>query len=491
VNLFTQFAIIPIYLTHWDSEAYGLWLALQAAINIFEIFDYGHQGYLQNEFLRIGIRRRRYLRKTYWSSMLMAFVIGLVQVIIIYALCRLYPQRINATFFKGASSQYSSTIISLTLLNLIAWWLTGSCGGVTVRMMAALGYYSRFAWWAVLSAILCNIFPAIAVLFGADLWVAGLVQLAGIFIYNIPQGYIMWRLLIKDGFQPVPPDIGLALRNLIRSQYITLTSAVDQIRTQGVRLLLLPLSGARELTAFTTMRTGANVLLQGVNSVTGPLIPELMRFLNSRDQSKTEVALVSLWFLVLVALSPGMIILQVVAPAAFTWWTRGRIPFDPLLFATISLSVVVYAIAQPAVAVVQGNNRLPVRLTISIATGLCIAGGLFLLLHWIGIQGAGFALLAAEIVSAVGYEWDARRWMAANGMSWPVAAYQRVLVCLLGTAVGTALIVLQPRFTWLILALILPLQGLLLLNYWHSLSLPVRQYLRGLFQKRLFHGRQK
>jgi O-antigen/teichoic acid export membrane protein len=238
------------------------------------------------------------------------------------------------------------------------------------------------------------------------------------------------------------------------------------MRQQGVRLVLAPLTGATGLATFATMRTGANVALQGLNTIINPLLPDLMRFLHDRDQKRSEAAFATIWIVVIVLLAPGVVILQVFIQPFFIFWTQGKISFDPLLFALLSLGVLIYAIVQPAMAVVIGNNLTRLQLALAAMAAAVLFALLFILVPAVGILGAAIALLAAEIAAAVGYKISAVRWLKQNNLAWPDRAFGHALIAVSIAAAALTTVVVVPEYNWLILVVSLLCFGLNARRYW-------------------------
>jgi O-antigen/teichoic acid export membrane protein len=124
-------------------------------------------------------------------------------------------------------------------------------------------------------------------------------------------------------------------------------------------------------------------------------------------------------------------------PYIFHAWTRGKIGFDPALFGLFSLTLLVYSVARPSAAVLQGNNLLRLQLGISVAVSVIAICGIFVLTPTFGIDGAAAALLLAEAVGTmltVQFGW---RWLRANGIAFPWRLFG---VALSSIAVATAAI---------------------------------------------------
>lgn len=478
VTTISQLALVPLYLTYWDAKTYGVSLAVLALTSVICTLDFGHQTFLQFEFLRIGRDNRTELSKYLWSGVCTGIMIclaqlGFITLILITGLIPYILDRTNA--LDEATIRDAGKLL---LLQGIAWFTSTSIPGLFHRALAPFGYYPRMSWWSFLYLVMSTITPAIAVILGAGLLETGIVSLCTSVAYCIPLYYDMLRLLRKEAISFSKPSWEIGRRNFIRSLALSAKGLLENVRHQGVRLILVPLLGANGLAAFSTMRTVANVALKGLNTITNPIMPELMRFLHQRDQARTEVAFGTVWTVVIALLAPALLIMQAVAEPLFSAWTRGQIQFEPVLFATLSLSILVYAAAQPAMAVVVGNNLLKPQLALSILAACVVIGGVILLVPIVGMVGGGIALLLAEILSTTGYRLIAQRWLKFNGLQWPRYAAMLASISVWISASGMGAMILLPDFKLIIL-----FTSLLALlwnswRYWQSLPAVALQRLK-------------
>src|SRR5690606_35817719 len=233
-----------------------------------------------------------------------------------------------------------SASIVLTLQS-ITWLVCTSIVGLISRAVAPFGHWPRTAWWGFAHAIMNAAIPVTAVTLGADLLWTGVASSTGLIIYSLPVYFALFKLLGKEGVRPRKPSFKLGYRNFTKSLAIFLRLLLENLRHQGARLLISPLAGTAGLAAFSTMRTGANVALQGLNSVINPIMPDLMRFLHQRDRERSEAAFSTIWIVVVVAIAPGIVLVQTFVEPFYVLWTHGKIPFNPLLFSLLSLAVLV------------------------------------------------------------------------------------------------------------------------------------------------------
>lgn len=469
VTLLSQVALVPIYLSHWSVVTYGTWLAIQALFSITSMLDYGHQEFLGYEFLRIGRDNLQELSRCIWSGASAGLFISLAQL----GLLLLFLGTGFLPVLLGKSASVTPELLheaSLVLLfQSVSWMLSTSVTGLLFRALAPFGYYPRMAWWNLTGSILSTLAPVIAVLLGAKLLVTGLVTASVTILFSIPIYIDLFRLLRREKVPFSKPSAQLGWQNMLRSLAVSGKWLLENARQQGVRLILAPLAGAVGLTAFSTMRTGANVALQGLNTIVNPLMPELMRFLHQRDQVRVESAFSTVWFVLVAVLAPAMVVVQAFVEPLYLLWTRGRVPFNPLLFATLSLSVLIYALAQPAMAVTKGNNLLRPQLLLALLAALLVVGGVYLLVPLLGIVGAGITLVLAEIVATAGYQIVAQRWLRQNGLLWPQHHFVLANVSVVIAMLSMGALVLLPQAKWVILPVALLLLAGNLWRYWQSL----------------------
>jgi O-antigen/teichoic acid export membrane protein len=320
-------------------------------------------------------------------------------------------------------------LILILAVNIMIRTLFEYPSAIIAGALCCFGYQPKYAWLGLIAQCVRPLGVLAAILCGLNVLGVVLVELL---LPSIVGFIIFWWIIRRwaktNQIWGWLTDFKKAFRLWLYSLLNFGKDLSEMFRQQGIQLILAPMSGVAGLTAFATMRTGANVALQGLGTITSPLMPELMRFLNQRDQVRTEAAFATVWLLLMAILAPGVIFLQLCIRPLFELWTRGKVVFDPALFALMSLGVLVYAMAQPAMAVVQGNNLLKPQLVVSSIAGILVILVMCLLVPRIGILGSGLALLAGEVVAAVGYLRVASRWLKSNGLSWPKSAYASVIL---------------------------------------------------------------
>jgi O-antigen/teichoic acid export membrane protein len=172
----------------------------------------------------------------------------------------------------------------------------------------------------------------------------------------------------------------------------------------------------------------------------------------------------------------------------FPIWTRGKIAFDPALFSMLSTGVLVFALAQPAAAVIAGNNLPRSQLAVSVLAAVITVGGMLLFVPMYGIRGAAMALLAAEIINLLCYVVRATAWMRDNKMRWPLHAFGAASISVAVAAAGLSAMTLVPDFRAQCLTASLVLEGLVTFFYWRQLPPIARARAIGLLARFLPSG---
>lgn len=479
VTFVTQLLLVPVYLSYWSPELYGLWLSVLAFVAIWTTLDFGHAEYLGFEFLKLGRSNRDEISLRLWSSIGLAFGVGLIELTIIglivyYDLAGILLGDIS---IANVNVMRDSGLVIMALY--FAWLTNGYIAGILQRALYPFGYYPRTSWWAVGNSVIVSAAPIVAIIMGADLLKAGLALAFADVIYNLVYWFDLVRLARVENIWFKKIQLSYGFKDYRNSLVLSGKSFLEKLRHQGIRVILAPLSGAGGVAAFSTMRTGANVALQGLSTITNPMLPELMRFLNQQDQQRTEAVFGMVW-MVVILLAPAVVILQVFVEPLYIIWTRDSISFDPLLFGLLSLGVLIYGLAQPPISVIRGNNLLKPQLLIAMLASVIVVGGMFLLVPVLGILGAAIALLASEIIVFSYFSYIAKRWLGRQEMVWPKYSFRIAVTSVWMAGMAMAVIVFYPLYQWAALAVAFPLFGWNIWHYWKSLPAIASSKVRGL-----------
>ena len=478
--ILSQIIVTPIYLGYWAANEYGIWLAIVAITEVMQIPGIAHQNYVGNELLRYSNTDQTMFSRILKSGLKIGFAYGILELAAATCFALLTPASFWAETVPGAFlTEFRVALVAMAVGNGLLW----NWGGLWVRCGNAMGRYERGVWWGIADVLVKTVAPLSVIPFGAGITTSVSVGTAAVLLLHAACIYDLRENVLPSIDDSATGEWRLGFRNFQHSLLLSLRSVLDIARTTGVRLILIPLAGVDQLTAFATMRTGANAALQGLSSITNPLLPELMRFLNMRDQQRSEAALGTIWMLLVGGMIPGVVILQTAAPFFFTLWTRNKIVFDPLLFGTLSLGVLVFAASQPAMAIAIGNNLVRQLLFISLCVAVLTTGGLIVLVPMWGLRGAGVSLLVGEIFATACFVRGSAKWLETKGMFWPTRAFTIVTGSVFLSGAAILAISLRPDWNGTSLPLFLVLESLFVFLYWRSLPSIAQEKINGMFNR--------
>lgn len=489
ITLISQLALVPIYLSFWTPETYGIWLALQTFYALGTIFGMAHLTFLENEFIRIGAADIKALERTLWSAIPIALLIAVAQLVVVTALWRMGLLARLLAPNEVANSPLITAAVWVALAQMINWLLTVAGASVVVRALCGIGYYARYAWLGVPFVIFNAVVPVAVLAAGGGLLAVGLSQVAVAFLFNSIWLLDGIRIATRSGMKYALPDLRLGSLTLHRSVYVLLRLFLEMARQTGFRLVMLPVVGPSKLAEFSTQRTAGNTVNQCMNSVYGPLLPELMRYVRDKKQEHMEGAFSILWMLLVLIFCPLTVLLQTVMPTVFPWWTRHAFAYDGVLLCYLSAGVIVNMVSMPAMAICSANNLVTLQLRIAVFAAILLFLTLLPLIHAIGIRGAAIALLIGEIGASVMYIRDSAQWLRQAALAWPVRSFNICAVAVTLTISTCAAIAMWPRATESWLAIYLALWWLSATSLWKAAPAQARRYLADRIKEIALSGR--
>ena len=476
-NILGQIATVPIFLSHWNAATYGVWLIMIGSFGYLFLLSFAFQQYAYGEMLKAGAGARDSVRAIWRISVVMAFIVAAVELVIVWVLT-------SDSFLAWVvpdlyATPMAGTVAFLLLLYSAMNFLTMPLNAITAHANTVHGHYPRVAFWALVNAVFRLVAPAIAVLAGAGFETAVMVYVLAHVASILPALWDMLRLAQREGlFQPTPLDWRQGARNVVLSLPLAARTLIDSFRQQGFRLLLGAFIGPVAVSVLATTRTFANVLHQGLSTITAPVLPELMRYVIDRDQERVEGAFAIVWLCLFALLVPSVLILCLLAEPVFLYWTRGAVSFDPILFLSLVMAVIVFAAAQPAVAILQGQNRVGWLIGAAVAATAGLGALSLALMPPLGLRGAGAALLGAEVCALAVALIGATRALAQDGLAFPQRSFVLVLanVAVAGGLTLVAVLVFDGKAV----AFVLPLTTNLVFAalYWGTIPALARASIR-------------
>lgn len=388
--------LVPILLTFWGNETYGIWIVLNAGYIILQTLDSGQQSFIGNELNLKFFSNRNELQTVLASSLRMASLIGILQLIFVFLLILS-----NSThLFLGLSlivveKEYLN--ICLILL-VISWISSGTYTSILNKLMIPYGFYSKSIWWSIYNKIGNFIILVIIAMNNGSILDATIGISLFTIIFNslllyrirllIPDVYPWWKNANwKTGFT-----------NLKRSSWISATGILSQLSNNGLVILITYLFGAITVPIFTTLRTLTNSATQITNTIIQPLQPELVKFNVKKDFLRILETFDLNWIISGFLINVGILIVLPFLPDLYYMWTRGKIDFDLNLFLVLALAVSIYNFGSVLVFYLHSLNRVTQQFTLTAVKLSIIFLISILLSKVIGLLAVGIGIALSELI---------------------------------------------------------------------------------------------
>ena len=390
--------LVPLILKYWGAEKYGLWISLFAFASILKTLDAGHQNYVGNEFNKAFFIDIKLAKKVLGSGFFIAILLGFLEIFVcyIFAWNIICPQKIGleTDFSINHNLRYSFFCF------IFIWGISGSVGGLLVRVILPLGIYAKTAIFSLIYK-----FAEIAIIVYAVLWNLDLSFLLLLYslitlVYNIFLfNYV--RIVLPNYFpwwQSV--DWKLGFRNFSKSLILTANGFIEQFNSTGIVLLVSKSLGVLFIPVFTTIRTVTNMVLQVSNLVTNPLSPEIIRYHILNDDRKIGLVLNTNWFVSGLLVNLPFLIISPFIGFLYSLWVKNSLVFDSSLYYLLTLSVAFVNFGRSYFTYLSGINSLGAMMIITVARFSLTFGLSIFLLPIYEFNGIGVAILIAESISS-------------------------------------------------------------------------------------------
>lgn len=326
--------LVPLFLRAWGSNGYGRWLVLMALVSYLSLLDFGGQNYIGN-LLAIDYakdKQEEFREKLSEGVSLFTFIVLIVFILLVIVLFGLMNSSLPV--LGNALSVEERWII----LFLASAFLLSIPSGVYITAYRASGLFVR------------------GTMLGNVLGLANVVLCATLLYFEVsPFGYALLFLavavigtivIILDSRRSMEAcsqiRIGLSeakrgrkhLRGALKFWFLALANGLNQ---QGVLLVLAIFTSPVVVALYATHRTAAGLVGYIGSVLQAPLWPELS-FLWAQDR-REELRKVVLSAIRIVMLISGLaaLMMWVLLPFIYPFWTGKQLQLQPVLFAVFLL----------------------------------------------------------------------------------------------------------------------------------------------------------
>ena len=392
INLIIQIGSVPLFIHFWGKLLYGEWIVLSTIPSYFGLSDLGFANAAGTEMtMLVGRGDKAGALKVFQSAWVLVTGLSLVVTLTMLGLVRFLPLG-RWLHISTLTHAEITTVVSILVFQVFFDLQTGLIGngyrcdghyavGTMVRNTQRLAEFLAAA-----IALLCHahlIALALAVM---------LTRLTGNLLSMLdirrrsPWLQVGWTHAdwptLKRITSPALTFMGFPLGNALS--------------LQGMVTVIDATLGPVAVVIFSTSRTLTRFVWQILNAITNTIWVELSTAFGANDIALARslhrrACQAAMWLAVISSAA-----LFVAGPTIYRLWTRGKVPFDPVLFGLLLLVVIANSLWSTSYVVLLAVNRhqkLAVVYVLATALSLGLA---FLLTPLIGLHGAALALLVID-----------------------------------------------------------------------------------------------
>jgi len=391
VSIVIQLISLPIYLSKWNLETYGVWLTLAAIPAYFSMADIGMVSVAGTRMtILVGKGDLKTANRVFQSAQLFVGLSCLAVAAIAFPIIFLSP-------FDALQPPNTRTTLFILVLVVL---LSMACGLVNAvykathryalgifmetntRLLEWLGAMIGFFWSGTFLAIAIGMFAARAIAF-----------LALAFLSTNGSVGLTWgtkNAASREVKQMIAPSLG----------YMTFPIS-NALSFQGYTLLAAAILGPLAVAIFSIYRTLARIVVQATSILSHALSPELSRLFGAGHHKEfKKIALRSTAIGVLGSLLMSAVVF-LASPYLLQIWAQGKVPFTASLMALFLLYAAIAGCWHIPRIVLMAVNRHS-----KLGTIVLIVSIISLMLAWVlgkifGIEGLVASMMVAELLITI------------------------------------------------------------------------------------------
>lgn len=361
VLLFVQnVLIVPVLISHWGNDKFGLWITCYAFIVLMRTLDIGHQNFVGNEFTKYLNLDLSIARDILGSGVRIALFTGGIEVLVFLVLVwfGLEDQIIGTEIDDG---------IRLGILTLmIVWWLVGGVGGILARVLPAIGQFDRSIIWAIANRII-EIALLLVVAFN-DFKLSQLLFLMSIFTF-------VFSILLLFDIKKIASNLypwwtygswKMGFKNLAVSTSLTVNNFIEQFNSNGLIILISNLLSPSHVPVFTTIRTASNMLTQVNQIIISPILPDVIKYHSIGEKGKVMQFLEINCYITSILIIIPLFVISPFLAKLYEIWLVGKIEYDFLLGSTMFSGVLFILFGKGFILYLAGINHVKALLYVNL-----------------------------------------------------------------------------------------------------------------------------
>lgn len=399
VTIGTQLTGVPIFLTFWDMEIYGIWLMLCAFPIYIAIADFGIATIAGNKMTMLcADHRHAEANKVFQSALLMCSLIA-VGLFLLCLVCAYGYQNIAPARFAYMNS----------LLVLVAAALLALIGNLFDSLFRSVGQYAKGTLLVTTSRLMEWVFSIVGVLFFGTIEAAAIGFLFGRLLMTLVNLVIAIRTVKVYQWSFAQSSIGTVRELLSPSLAFMAFPLGNAINLQGITMLIGFLLGPADVVIYNTYRTVSRILVQAVSLVTKPVWPELSAAFGIHDIAKAKylVRLMALYAFGFTLL--GFLLLYLFGNLLIDFWTKNQVQIDPGVYGYVLSAAAICAFSQVFITLIVSTNSHIAYCKFFIFSSAFNFVGIYVFRGYIDLFDIAVLMFVIECVLFVAAYWFAKK----------------------------------------------------------------------------------
>lgn len=353
VTLLIQFGSVPLLLSAWGAQTFGLWLVISAIPSYLALADFGFSSAAANDMTLATARgAHEQARGAFQSVLALNALVSLGLVAIVSAIVLLVPDR----FLPQTALIGGAEVRLVWILQTLQVAATLSCGAFGGGFQSS----GRYAL-GILLASSARLLESLALVAGAFLFhgfapaaalmlavrLAALVGMAALLLRAAP-----WLSL---GFHHA--SLADIRRLMSPALAVTALPAAFAVSLQGFVLVIGATLSLDAVAVFSTARTLTRSVIQAGNVVNSAIMPEVTRAFGAHDVPRLR-RLIRLNLISVVCLNAcALATIAMFGSGIVAAWTRGRIAPDPVLITGLAAVAALHSLWLSQANLILAVNR--------------------------------------------------------------------------------------------------------------------------------------
>ncbi len=389
--------LVPLLLSNWGKDKYGVYIAIFAFIQILRTIDIGHQSYIGNEYGKTQFLDKHKANSILASSIMMALVLGGIEFLLFIVLWFT-----GAVYSLLAINPQDSTMILLGVMCMVLmWWIVGSVSGIMARVVLCKGLYPESVLWDILLKILEIILLVIAGIINLSLFnLLWMLAVINVVIFAIVLRWSMRHFIEVKQIWSMG-NWREAVINFRNSIILTFNNVFEQLNLNGIVFLITRFISLAMLPVFVTIRTVTNTAVQVTSLIVNPLQPELIRYHSEKSGEKIYSVIQTVWIISGILINISFLVVMPFITSLYTLWTKDILILNRELFFLLCLSVSLANFGKVLTVYLTGINDLKAITLMSGVRCIVVFGLSVVFIQDWGLTAVGLGFIVAEILSSV------------------------------------------------------------------------------------------